>query len=994
MMDLNSASAASDSIPVPQSANHLPSSQAVLGHIRFPDRFLTTRTNGGSSRSSSISFNSPMGPVPQSQSRSEPRKDVDLTEGRRRVRSLEPGFVGYGNIASKKASMRHHGSRRMKGTLSPLQLDSFGADFEPSAFSDEYDLSHEDPKILQDVQRALHLQSRRRDRKSHPPHATTDESPPSPDVGMATVPHASTSAAPPAVQSSPQYTQVINLTPEVDFSPSTRSAPLHPVPLSSNGGATLDWTCSQSEDEKLDRRWTITRNKRKGKEKTLPSNNAVIEKQEALFIDRVSRIKAEASPATVRKAAIVSEQLGRRYNVIYGSISSGDPANLAKIARWYAGSGAQTRAWLDSAEPLTWLKHLLDRRGNRRTDWHMSALIMEEYAKFKKGTALPTPPVHSLFMAVESFSLEATPSQSTAKSTTQRVSAPPSDSSPGTSSSRVRSTDGHVSFRPFVESFRGSLNTSQSRSEGKTQGWRRSIPGFFDSSSANGSPSLYHYRNSSGGLSPAGSRINFPDIAHRFRRHPIESDEGSSSPPGSQSEDQNEFGISRHRRRGKPPQQSRLSKLQSPQESGAEINVLSELSESHDTTAGPAVSTSFPHDGISEPEVTPPSEQNHESATQPKHAHTFRPPRPYRSTSLPSCARTLDPTLLKRDLDLDEDKLEREYERRSRTLEELKSHNHRLRHRMQRVASDVREYELVCSNVMLGLDVPYRSLPPELLDAITHDPSSVTSGTRKRRGWMAVEDIHDRVIRQREIIRIFLSTMKVDDLPAPDNVLDKPISTLMEKLQALEREREPLQAQADNVTKILTQVRAVHAIVKEEYNEAVSYTSLVYPELSRIIALEESYKYQYQQVWEFGMDALTFILDTITPFWRNYGKTIGEDMQDFLIIPWYRNEFTGESKRYPVESLPRRSVRHWIALCFLSALTLFVTFLQVRAAITSTWHYRLLWIVNQGFRWTIMPFFWMAIVIQWFAVMFEVCVVLLQVSVIAWWLGWIVGICT
>jgi hypothetical protein len=141
-MDLNSAGAASgsDSIPVPQSGNPLQSSQAVLGHIRFPDRFLTTRTNGGSSRSSSMSFNSPMGAVPQSQSRSEPRKDMDLTEGRRRVRSLEPGSVGYGNIASKKASMRHHGSRRMKGTLSPLQLDSFGTDFEPSAFSDEYDL--------------------------------------------------------------------------------------------------------------------------------------------------------------------------------------------------------------------------------------------------------------------------------------------------------------------------------------------------------------------------------------------------------------------------------------------------------------------------------------------------------------------------------------------------------------------------------------------------------------------------------------------------------------------------------------------------------------------------------------------------------------------------------------------------------------------------------------------------------------------------------------
>lgn len=142
------------------------------------------------------------------------------------------------------------------------------------------------------------------------------------------------------------------------------------------------------------------------------------------------------------------------------------------------------------------------------------------------------------------------------------------------------------------------------------------------------------------------------------------------------------------------------------------------------------------------------------------------------------------------------------------------------------------------------------------------------------------------------------------------------------------------------------------------------------------------------------MDALTFILDTIAPFWRSYGKIIGEDMQDFIIIPWYRNEFTGESKRYAVQSVPRRSLRHWVALFCLCALTFFITFLQARAAITSALHYRLLWIDNQAFRWTIMPFFWVVILIQWVALTFEVCVLLLYVAVVAWWLGWFIGICT
>ena len=331
---------------------------------------------------------------------------------------------------------------------------------------------------------------------------------------------------------------------------------------------------------------------------------------------------------------------------------------------------------------------------------------------------------------------------------------------------------------------------------------------------------------------------------------------------------------------------------------------------------------------------------------------------------------------------------------------------------MQRVAVDVRDYELVCSSVMPALGIAYRSLPMELLDAFSHDPSAVTSGTRKRRGWRVVEDIHARVLQQREILTSFLSGMEadVDAVSTPENVLDKPISTLMEKLQALEREREPLQEQADEVSRTLMAVRASHSTVKEEFNDALSYTSVVYPEvhlyfslaltmltqcqLSRIVALEESYKDQYQQVWELGMDALTFILDRIAPFWRSYGKIIGEDMQDFIIIPWYRNEFTGESKRYPVQSVPRRSLRHWVALFFLCVLIFFITFLQARAAITSAWHYRLLWIDNQAFRWAIMPFFWVVILIQWLALAFEVCVLLLYITVVAWWLGWFVGICT
>ena len=53
-------------------------------------------------------------------------------------------------------------------------------------------------------------------------------------------------------------------------------------------------------------------------------------------------------------------------------------------------------------------------------------------------------------------------------------------------------------------------------------------------------------------------------------------------------------------------------------------------------------------------------------------------------------------------------------------------------------------------------------------------------------------------------------------------------------------------------------------------------------QLSEIAALEETYRNKYQYLWDLFMEAVTFTLDSITPFWRVYGKTIGIDVKDFL----------------------------------------------------------------------------------------------------------------
>lgn len=122
-------------------------SQSQPVRIRFPDRFLTTRTHGDSSRSSSISLAAPAQPMLHSRSLS--KAAMDPTEGRRRVRSMgpRPDSMASGDVLSMNTSIRHHGSRRKKNpahsqspALSSLKDDPFLSDFEPSAFSDEYDL--------------------------------------------------------------------------------------------------------------------------------------------------------------------------------------------------------------------------------------------------------------------------------------------------------------------------------------------------------------------------------------------------------------------------------------------------------------------------------------------------------------------------------------------------------------------------------------------------------------------------------------------------------------------------------------------------------------------------------------------------------------------------------------------------------------------------------------------------------------------------------------
>jgi hypothetical protein len=158
--------------------------------------------------------------------------------------------------------------------------------------------------------------------------------------------------------------------------------------------------------------------------------------------------------------------------------------------------------------------------------------------------------------------------------------------------------------------------------------------------------------------------------------------------------------------------------------------------------------------------------------------------------------------------------------------------------------------------------------------------------------------------------------------------------------------------------------------------------------MSQIVALEDRIKDRFQQLWDFLMDFATFMLDAVIPFWRNYGKAIGMDVQDFLIVPLYRNEFTGEAKRYPITRLPRRSLRHWATLTAIFVGTVLAFYHQILGAWGCMKRYHIPLDAAPAFWVVTLPLYWSFVGAQILFAFVEGFSVFLQLLVILWWLAW------
>jgi hypothetical protein len=154
-----------------------------------------------------------------------------------------------------------------------------------------------DPAILEDVQRIIRAKARH-DARARSLQSSPQPNPVSYATGLMSGLDGSARSSPISFPSS-TGTKAPS-TGDVDFSPSVGDTfALHPVPVSSNDGATLDWSGYDAMEERHDRKWSISVAKRKGKHKpTTPA--AFVEQQDSLYTGRSFLVKGTIMALALR----------------------------------------------------------------------------------------------------------------------------------------------------------------------------------------------------------------------------------------------------------------------------------------------------------------------------------------------------------------------------------------------------------------------------------------------------------------------------------------------------------------------------------------------------------------------------------------------------------------------------------------------------------------------------------------------------------------------
>ena len=538
---------------------------------------------------------------------------------------------------------------------------------------------------------------------------------------------------------------------------------------------------------------------------------------------------------------MIQDQLRRQYSVLL-STGRSPPPNLLDVSRWYHKQDGYVRSKMDEEEPLTWMKHLYKFSSkSKRTSWSPPAFVMEEYVNAHSGwPIMDTIPENDVVVPLSPVAPSFTDTRSPSNSSYSRTT--PRHSLEAAVCRTKTSFDAQVSFEPMVESGRDSLGADSRRSSGNYKGWK--------AGNADSAPSSLY----SIGASPNNSRRRLRDLKKRLALRG--SDEALSSARNSVSENS---GHSASEDGG--PSRPKAGILQATRPTSLHIRSSPYPTPSQEiTTLEGVVAPDAPDASasvtIAESDTVLPSAA--EPTPKPAASMEGSPvqstiPRRRFRRSLPTSNDAFVQEQTRRQRSANEQKEREEYEIKAqyvsfpgtlirrflclstRVLEDTLSQNYRIRHLLQRVYGSVREYDSLQAGQSALLGISYQKIPSEVLDAFVHDPSAVTGHTRSTQGWLAVEDIHRRIQRQRETLLSFIHSQPFgsNDIVPPKNVFDDPIAQLMNALETLSVQREDLVRRSEEVAIALKRVKAVQADVKRNYNDTLAHTSLVYPEVRR-----------------------------------------------------------------------------------------------------------------------------------------------------------------
>ena len=169
-----------------------------------------------------------------------------------------------------------------------------------------------------------------------------------------------------------------------------------------------------------------------------------------------------------------------------------------------------------------------------------------------------------------------------------------------------------------------------------------------------------------------------------------------------------------------------------------------------------------------------------------------------------------------------------------RLLDSARSQNIRTKILLQTAARTIRQYDDLKGLLAKTLGVSHGGLAPNFLDALGHDPASITGDTHSQTGWRAVEEVELRISRQSAIFNTFLvsfPTFEVSEFTDAFSTCDERMIALSHAIEELTKQYNEVQGRIPEVHKIAEHVTELRGQLKAAYDLTERHTSSNYPEV-------------------------------------------------------------------------------------------------------------------------------------------------------------------